>query len=834
MSGYDHRTIEKKWQSYWAEKDTFCTKDDRSKPKYYVLDMFPYPSGMGLHVGHPKGYVATDVIARAKRMMGFNTLRVMAWDSFGLPSERQAEREGVHPKLVTARNINTFKQQLTALGLAYDWKREFATSDPSYYKWTQWIFLKLHEQGLAYEAEVPVNWCPAINSVLANEEVKDGVYVETGDPVERRMLRQWMLRITAYAEKLLDGLDDLDWPEGIKEAQRNWIGRSEGAAIDFPVKGSSESIQIFTTRPDTLYGCTYLVLAPEHPLVVEMTTSEHGASVQKYCGNAANRSDRDRTTAAADAPKTGVFTGSYCINPINGEEVPIWIADYVLSSYGTGAVFACPAHDDRDYSFAKAFDLPIVEVVSGGNIAEAAYTGDGPHINSGFLDGLDNETAKTTVIERLESDGSGAGQVNYRMRDWLFSRQRYWGEPIPIVHTETGEVRPVNETDLPIELPELDDFKPTADGEPPLARAEEWVRTEDPVTGEAVLRETNTMPQWAGSCWYYLRFINPDREDVAWDPKDEKYWMPVDLYVGGSEHATLHLLYARFWQRVLFDIGAVSTPEPFQGLFNQGMIHATSYRDERGKYYYANEVVQKNKEFYNSAGEILASRREKMSKSKYNVVNPEDMCDQYGADSLRLYELFMGPLEDGGDWETSGVAGCRRFLDRAWRVVEEDKLSREKVENEAMDRALHIAIKNVTESIDSRKFNTAIADMMVFINEATKAPLVPIDGFDDFVRILSAFAPHVAEEIWGILGHSESIYHSSWPVYDEDKIKTANVEIAVQVNGKLRATIEVAADAPKEVVLGLARSEANVQKYLSQKQIRKEIVVPGRLVNLVV
>lgn len=834
MSGYDHRTIEKKWQSYWAEKDTFYTKDDRSKPKYYVLDMFPYPSGMGLHVGHPKGYVATDVIARAKRMMGFNTLRVMAWDSFGLPSERQAEREGVHPKLVTARNINTFKQQLTALGLAYDWKREFATSDPSYYKWTQWIFLKLYEQGLAYEAEVPVNWCPAINSVLANEEVKDGVYVETGDPVERRMLRQWMLRITAYAEKLLDGLDDLDWPEGIKEAQRNWIGRSEGAAVDFPVKGSGESIQIFTTRPDTLYGCTYLVLAPEHPLVAEMTTSEHVTSVQKYCSDAANRSDRDRTTAAADAPKTGVFTGSHCINPINGEEVPIWIADYVLSSYGTGAVFACPAHDDRDYSFAKAFDLPIVEVVSGGNTAEAAYTGDGPHINSVFLDGLDIETAKKTVIERLESDGSGAGQVNYRMRDWLFSRQRYWGEPIPIVHTETGEVRPVKETDLPIELPELDDFKPTADGEPPLARAGEWVRTEDPVTGETVLRETNTMPQWAGSCWYYLRFINPDREDVAWDPEDEKYWMPVDLYVGGSEHATLHLLYARFWQRVLFDIGAVSTPEPFQGLFNQGMIHATSYRDERGKYYHANEVVQKSKEFYNSAGEILASRREKMSKSKYNVVNPEDMCDQYGADSLRLYELFMGPLEDGSDWETSGVAGCRRFLDRAWRVVEEDKLSRETVENEAMDRALHIAIKNVTESIDSRKFNTAIADMMVFINEATKAPLVPIDGFDDFVRILSAFAPHVAEEIWEVLGHSESIYHSSWPVYDDDKIKTAHVEIAVQVNGKLRATIEVAADAPKEVVLGLARSEANVQKYLNEKQIRKEIVVPGRLVNLVV
>lgn len=834
MSGYDHQVIEKKWQSYWAEKDTFHTKDDRSKPKYYVLDMFPYPSGTGLHVGHPKGYVATDVIARAKGMMGFNTLRVMAWDSFGLPSERQAEREGIHPKLVTARNINTFKRQLMSLGLAYDWKREFATSDPSYYKWTQWIFLKLYEQGLAYEAEVPVNWCPAINSVLANEEVKDGVYVETGDPVERRMLRQWMLRITAYAEKLLHGLDDLDWPEGIKEAQRNWIGRSEGAAIFFQVKGSAERIEIFTTRPDTLYGCTYLVLAPEHPLVVEMTTHENNKSVQKYCNAASNRSDRDRTTAAADAPKTGVFTGSYCINPINGEQVPIWVADYVLSSYGTGAVFACPAHDERDYSFAKAFELPIVEVVRGGKIEEAPYMGDGPHVNSNFLDGLDIATAKKTIIKKLEEDGSGTGQINYRMRDWLFSRQRYWGEPIPIVHTEGGEVRPVSEADLPVELPELDEFKPTSDGEPPLARATEWVRTEDPVTGEVVLRETNTMPQWAGSCWYYLRFINPDRADVAWDPIDEKYWMPVDLYVGGSEHATLHLLYARFWQHVLYDIGAVSTAEPFQGLFNQGMIHATSYRDERGKYYYADEVVEKNQEFFNSTGEILLSRREKMSKSKYNVVNPEDMCEQYGADALRLYELFMGPLEDGSDWETSGVAGCRRFLDRSWRIIEEEKVSREPCKNGEMERALHIAIKNVTDSIDSRKFNTAIADMMVFINEATKASTIPADWFGAFVRILSAFAPHVAEEMWEALEHDESIYHAPWPAYDVEKIKTASVQIAVQVNGKLRATIEVAANAPKDVVLESARSEANVQKHLSEKEIRKEIVIPGRLVNFVV
>lgn len=834
MSGYDHQAVESKWQSYWRDHDTFHTEDDRSKPKYYVLDMFPYPSGVGLHVGHPKGYVATDVMSRAKRMMGFNVLRVMAWDSFGLPAERQAVLEGVHPKVVTDRNVQTFKDQLSMLGLSYDWSREFATSDASYYKWTQWIFLKLFEKGLAYEAEVPVNWCPALNTVLANEEVKDGAYVETGDPVERRMLRQWMLRITEYAEELLAGLDDLDWPEGIKESQRNWIGRSEGASVFFQVKDSVERIEIFTTRPDTLYGCTYLVLAPEHPLVTTLTTSEHAEAVQKYCADAANRSERDRTTEAADAEKTGVFTGAFCINPIDGKEVPIWVADYVLASYGTGAMFACPAHDERDHAFARKFALPIIEVVSGGNVDEAAYLGDGAHVNSDFLDGLDVAGAKNKVIERLEADGSGRGQVNYRLRDWLFSRQRYWGEPIPVVHTEDGQVRPVSEAQLPVALPEMDEYQPTADGKPPLARATDWVHSQDPDTGELVMRETNTMPQWAGSCWYYLRFINPDRDDVAWDPQDEKYWMPVDLYVGGAEHATLHLLYARFWHRVLYDLGEVSTPEPFQGLFNQGMIHATSYRDERGKYYYASEVEEHDGQWVNTSGEPLITRREKMSKSKYNVVNPEDMCAEYGADSLRLYELFMGPLEDGIDWETSGVAGCRRFLDRTWRILEEDKLIDDVVDAPDMERALHFAIKNVSEAVDSKRFNTSVSDMMVFINEATKADVVPKAWFDAFVRILSPFAPHIGEELWQALGHPESIMDAPWPSHDPEKLKTDTIEIAVQVNGKLRATIEVSADEEKDNVLALAKGVDNVMKHVDGKAIKKEIFVPGRLVNLVV
>ena len=834
MARYDHEAIEARWQAHWDAHDTFATPTDRTKPKYYVLDMFPYPSGVGLHVGHPKGYVATDVVARAKRMMGFNVLHTMGWDSFGLPSERQAVREGISPQDVTARNVQTFKRQLKMLGLSYDWSRELATSDPAYYKWTQWIFLKLFEAGLAFEADVPVNWCPALGTVLANEEVKDGVYVETGDPVEKRSMRQWMLKITDYAESLLATLPDVDWPEGIKKMQQDWIGRSEGASIRFAVDGANQAVEVFTTRPDTLYGCTYVVLAPEHPLVDEITTDAQAAAVAEYKAAAAKRSERDRTSDAADAPKTGVPTGAYAVNPVNGERVPIWIADYVLATYGTGAVFACPAHDERDYAFARAFDLPIVEVVQGGDVSQAAYTGDGAHVNSEFLDGLNVDDAKRAIIDWLGDNGHGEGTITYRLRDWLFSRQRYWGEPVPVVHVD-GEVRPVQETELPVTLPELTEYRPTDDGQPPLARAEDWLQTQA-ATGEAALRETNTMPQWAGSCWYYLRFIDPNNDSAAWDPEEEKYWMPVDLYVGGAEHATLHLLYSRFWHHVLHDLGLVSTREPFKRLFNQGMIHGTSFRDARGKYYTRDEVEERDGAWFATDGTPVTTRREKMSKSKGNVVNPEDMCEEFGADSLRLYELFMSPLEDGGDWETSGVAGCRRFLDRVWRLAQDEdgRLTDAAVDNPELERTLHNAIRKVREAVDSLKFNTAISDLMVFVNEATKADALPKSWLDAFVRLLAPFAPHLAEELWAQLGHGQSIAYAPFPEYDEAKLAADTITIAVQVNGKLRATIEVAADVGKDDALAAAQAEQNVQRFMEGKTLRKEIFVPGKLINFVV
>ena len=841
MNGYRHHEIEAKWQQKWEETNAYRTSTDRDREKYYVLDMFPYPSGVGLHVGHPKGYVATDVVARAKRMMGFNVLRVMGWDSFGLPSERQAVKEGIHPSEVTKRNIATFKQQLKVLGLSYDWEKELATSDPEYYQWTQWIFLKLFERGLAYEADIAVNWCPAIATVLANEEVKDGVYVETGDPVERRLMRQWMLRITEYAERLLAGLEDLDWPEGIKEQQRNWIGRSEGAEVVFQVqhslerKDQSDHIDIYTTRPDTLFGCTYLVLAPEHSLVNKITTAKQSAAVTEYCDWAGKRSERDRTSEAAEKKKTGTFTGAYAINPVNGEAVPIWVADYVLVSYGTGAIFACPAHDDRDHAFATTFSLPIIEVVSGGDVQIAPYIGPGVHVNSQFLDGMEEAEAKTTIIKWLEDQQCGTGSVRYRLRDWLFSRQRYWGEPLPIIHPEDGsDAKAVSYNDLPITLPELTEFKPTDDGEPPLARATEWLHT---YTDNQIpaLRETNTMPQWAGSCWYYLRFISPNRSDVAWDEADEKYWMPVDLYVGGAEHATLHLLYARFWHHVLFDLNLVSTPEPFQRLFNQGMIHATSYRDERGKYYHVDELKQDGDKWLTQDGGAINTKTEKMSKSRSNVVNPEDMCIEYGADSLRLYELFMGPLEDGSDWSTSGVSGCRRFLDRVWRLVTEgDKIVEQAPPNEELERSLHVAIKKVTEGVATLRFNTAISDMIVFANGATKAEQVTRQWVADFLVILSPFAPHIAEELWDQLQLPGNAISANWPEFDEAKIASDTITIAVQVMGKKRATIDVAASAQKDAVLAMAKTDLNVAKFLEGKTIRKEIYVPGRLVNFVI
>ncbi len=840
---YDAGAVESKWQAYWEKNKTFATPTDRTRPKYYVLDMFPYPSGAGLHVGHPKGYVATDVVGRAKRMMGYNVLRVMGWDSFGLPSERQAVREGIHPREVTERNIATFRKQLQRLGLAYDWDREMATSDPRHYRWTQWIFGQLFRRGLAYQADVPVNWCPALKTVLSNEEVNDGVYVETGDPVEQRTMRQWMLRITEYAERLLAGLDQVDWPASTEKKQRDWIGRSEGAQVRFQIRDTDASFEVFTTRPDTLFGCTYVVLAPEHPLVDSITTPEQREAVEQYREQTRKKSDRDRTSQAADAPKTGVFTGAYAICPVNGEAVPVWISDYVLASYGTGAVFACPAHDERDYAFARTFGLPIREVVAGGDVKQAAYTGDGPHVNSGFLDGLDVASAKERVIAWLEEQGLGRKTVTYKLRDWLFSRQRYWGEPFPIVFDEAGEAHLVPDEELPVLLPELEDFTPTTgpDGEPlpPLARATDWVQTPH---GR---RETNTMPQWAGSCWYYLRYLSPHRDDVPWDPEEEAYWMPVDLYVGGSEHAVLHLLYARFWHQVLYDLGHVSTPEPFARLFHQGMIHALAYNDDpdmQGKFYYPHEVERLEDGTYvaKADGRRLYTKNMKMSKSRYNVSNPDELCERYGADALRLYELFMGPLEEGGQWEDAGVAGTRRFLDRVWRLVVDPttgerpaKLVDEGPADRDLDRALHAAIKKVTESVDDLRFNTSVSAMMVFVNAATAAKRVTVEQIEAFLRILAPFAPHIAEELWERLGHGESIANAPWPAYDEAKLAVDTIPIAVQVNGKVRATIEVPAEAEREEVLEAAKREPKVQKWL-QGTIVREIVVPKRLVNLVV
>jgi len=844
MAGYNHTNIDTKWQAYWEREQTFATPTDRTRKKYYVLDMFPYPSGDGLHVGHPKGYTATDVIARAKRMMGCNVMRVMGWDSFGLPAERHAERTGEHPAVITGRNIAMFKRQLQKLGLSYDWTRELATSDPRYYKWTQWIFEVLFERGLAYRAEMPVNFCPALGTVLANEEVHEGRYVETGDPVERRLMQQWVLKITEYADRLLDDLDGLDWPSGTLTKQRDWIGRSVGANVVFRIADSGESSTMFTTRPDTLFGGTWCVLAPEHPLVDKITTPAQREAVAAYRAATAQRSERDRTVEAADAPKTGVPTGAFAINPVNDKRIPIWIADYVLASYGTGAVFACPAHDERDHAFAKKFGLPIIEVVAGGkDVQEEPYLGDGPHVNSGFLDGLNNADAKTKVIEWLAERGLGEASIRYKLRDWLFSRQRYWGEPFPLIETADGKIKPVPREQLPVVLPAIDEYKPTPDGRPPLARATDWLLTVDSETGQPAKRETNTMPQWAGSCWYYLRFLSPNRDDVPWDPDEEKYWMPVDLYVGGNEHAVLHLLYARFWHKVLFDAGYVTTKEPFPRLFHQGMIHKTSFRDPvTGRYYYDHQVEKRADGWFVKGGETrVETKLDKMSKSKYNVVNPDDMAAEYGADAMRLYELFMGPLEDGVEWETAGVAGTRRFLDRVWRLLidpETDaptgKVCDDGTDNAELERALHAAIKRVTQAVDSLRFNTAIADMMVFANEATKATAVPRPWFEAFVKILSPFAPHVAEEIWERLGYAKTIAYEPWPAWDEAKLARDLMTIAVQVGGKLRGQIEVPTDATEQSILAAAKADEKVQAFIAGKAIKREIYVKGRLVNLVV
>jgi leucyl-tRNA synthetase len=835
---YDHQAIEKKWQEYWMEHKTFRTVLDKSKPKYYVLDMFPYPSGDGLHVGHPEGYTATDIISRYKRMNGFNVLHPMGWDAFGLPAERHAVRTGEHPAVITNRNCETFKRQIQSLGLSYDWDREINTTDEKYYKWTQWIFQVLFERGLAYETEAPVNWCPALGTVLANEEVTDGVYRETGDPVERRMMKQWMLRITEYADRLLEDLEDLDWPESIKTQQREWIGRSEGADVTFTVAGSGQEFTVFTTRPDTLFGATYCVLAPEHSLTLEVTTDEQREAVEAYVAAASKRSAQDRMKDERE--KTGVFTGAYAVNPVNGQEIPIWTADYVLAEYGYGAIMAVPGHDTRDYEFAKTFDLPIVEVISGGDISREAFTGDGVLVNSPLIDGLKVPDAKKKISAWLDEKGLGKGTVNYRLRDWLFSRQRYWGEPFPLVKLEDGTVRAVPIKDLPIALPELDEYKPTPDGQPPLARATDWLHTTDPETGKPALRETNTMPQWAGSCWYYLRFVDALNDEEAWSKEAENYWMPVDLYVGGAEHAVLHLLYARFWHKVLYDAGHVSTKEPFQKLFNQGMILAFSYQDDKGKYYYPHQAEQRGEAWYvKDSDTVLAVQIEKMGKSKLNVVTPDEVVEKYGADSTRLYEMFMGPLDREKPWTDEGIQGVRRFLKRTWTlfVSEDGSLSPKVVDkggDEGMVKMLHKSIKAVTHDIDHMLFNTAISRLMEFVNAGYKVEAIDRSVVETFVLILSPFAPHLAEELWELLGHETTLAYAPWPKHDENQLVEDTIELPVQVSGKLRGRVRVPADAGKDAVLAAAKDDPAVARYLEGKNIVKEVYVPGRLVNLVV
>ena len=833
---YDPATIETKWQDYWEENHTFDAVEDPNKPKYYVLSMFPYPSGAGLHVGHPLSYTAVDIIARYKRMTGHAVLNPMGWDAFGLPAERAAMRENRHPAEITAERIAYFKKQLMRLGFSFSWDREVSTTDVDYYKWTQWIFLKLHERGLAYLEEVPVNWCPAQGTVLANEEVQDGKYVETGDPVERRLMRQWMLKITEYAERLLTDLDGLDWPEGVLEMQRKWIGRSEGAQVNFQVAGKADHFTVFTTRPDTLFGATYCVLAPEHPLVHQIVEDPHRSAVETYVSQATNRSDMDRQLAA-EKEKTGVFTGAYAINPVNDEKIPIWIADYVLMTYGTGAIMAVPAHDERDHAFASKFDIPIVEVIESPadhNIHDAAYTGDGPAINSDIYDGLHVDAFKTKIISWLEENKKGEGKVNYKLRDWLFSRQRYWGEPFPVVHTADGEVHPVPETELPITLPHIDAYKPTADGQPPLARAENWRKTTH--DGQPALRETNTMPQWAGSCWYYLRYMDPRNSEELFSTEKENYWGPVDMYIGGVEHAVLHLLYARFWHKVLYDCGLVHTKEPFKALFNQGMILAYSYQDERGKYYHPSEVEQRGEQWFIKGTDTpVATQIEKMSKSKKNVEDPLNIIANYGADALRTYEMFMGPLEQVKPWQTSGCEGVYRFLGRVWRLFIDQHSGELKPFGPSTDtvrRALHIAIKETTDGIESLKFNTPVSRMMEFVN-ATSGSLPTREEAEDFLVILSPYAPHLAEELWSRIGNETSISSCSWPDFDESALREESIQIAVQVMGKLRGTIDIAPTADRETVLAAAKSQANVARHLEGKTIIKEIFVPGRLVNFV-
>lgn len=802
MAGYPFKEIEKKWQKFWEENKTFRAEDFSPKPKFYILDMFPYPSSEGLHVGHPEGYTATDIIARYKWMKGYNVLHPMGWDAFGLPAENYAIKKGIHPKIITEKNINNFRRQIKSIGLAYDWDREINTTDPEYYKWTQWIFLKLYEKGLAYIAEVPVNWCPALGTVLANEEVENGLSKRGGHPVYKKPMRQWLLRITAFAERLLQDIDELHWPENIKEMQRNWIGKSIGAEVDFKVVDLDEKIRVFTTRPDTLFGATYIVLTPEHPLVNLLTKEEYKKEVSEYVEKSVNKSDIERTDLLKE--KTGVFTGSYAINPSNGKKIPVWVADYVLLTYGTGAIMAVPAHDERDFEFAKKFNLPLVEVVNpDGNPSKelkSAYTADGIAINSGKFNGLKTPDFKKAITQWLEENGLGKYSVQYKMRDWVFSRQRYWGEPIPILHLENGEIQPLSENELPLELPEVESYKPSGTGESPLANIKDWVEVPFGEEGGKARRETNTMPQWAGSCWYYLRYIDPHNKNALVSPEKEKYWMPVDLYIGGAEHAVMHLLYARFWHKVLYDLGIVHTKEPFVKLVNQGLI--------------------------------LGEDGQKMSKSRGNIINPDEIIEKYGADSLRVYEMFLGPLEAIKPWSTNGIQGIKRFLDKVWNLFNFEMLEDEPPLY--LEKLTHKTIKKVTEDIERIRFNTAISQIMIFVNKLHEEKKKYKKCLEVLCLLLSPFAPHICEELWEKMGHSPSIIKAQWPEYIEkltiDDIKT----IVVQVNGKLRSEFQVEANSPEEVLKKKALENKKVQKWIEGKNIKKIIVVPDKLVNIVV
>ena len=869
MEAYPFKQIEAKWQNYWEDNETFrvAADIDQTRPKFYVLDMFPYPSGDGLHVGHPEGYTASDIVARYKRMRGFNVLHPIGWDAFGLPAEEYARKTGTHPRITTERNVVRFREQLKGLGFSYDWSREVNTTDPGYYKWTQWIFKQLFDRGLAYQEEKPVWWCPELGTTLANEEVIEGKSEVGGHPCVRRPLKQWVLRITEYAEQLLSGLDELDWPQSTKEMQRNWIGRSEGADVDFRLAANNEAIRVFTTRPDTLFGATYMVLAPEHPLVDSITTGNQREQVNAYRVEAASKSELERTELQKQ--KTGVFTGAFAFNPASGGKIPIWVADYVLASYGTGAIMAVPGEDQRDWEFAEMYSLPIIRTVEPPSDFEGeAYLGDGPAINSGFLDGLEVQAAKAKMIAWLEEHGHGTRKINYKLRDWLFSRQRYWGEPFPILFVD-GEPKTVQDSDLPVVLPDLEDFQPSGKPEGQLATAVDWLETTDPDTGKPALRETNTMPQWAGSCWYYLRFLDPDNDGELVSKDLERYWMPVDLYVGGAEHAVLHLLYARFWHKVLFDAGIIASPEPFGKLVHQGMIlgelEYARFEDHEGRTVSAefvrsgqdsrsgapvkrvslslDDVEKKGDNFVlcEDTNIQVDARAHKMSKSRGNVVNPDEVVEAYGADAFRLYEMFMGPLEQVKPWNTRGVEGTHRFLNRLWRLLTDGQdgggLRSAIGDDEPTDeqsRALHQTIAKVTEDIEGLRFNTAIAALMEFTNTANKWDFLPRDLVEKLVLLLAPLAPHLAEELWERLGHSESIAFAPWPEADEQYLRNDTIEVAVQVNGKMRGRISISAEATEEQVIAIARSDENVARHLFDKELKRSIYVRGRIVNFVV